>query len=67
MTTTAATTTEAEPAKIITIRLDVTYEVKGDIGILDAMEAAKELVAKAKEYGQVEGQVMFGRQKFPLR
>lgn len=28
--------------------------------------AAKDLIDKAKEYGEATGQVVFGRQKFPL-
>lgn len=57
----------AEPTQSIRIRVEVVYELKGDLTILNAMEAAKELVEKAREYGAVDGQVVFGRQKFGLK
>jgi hypothetical protein len=63
---TPAQPTTTEP-QTITIRLDLTYELKGDLGIFEAMEAAKELAAKAREKGSVEGHVMVGRQKYPIR
>lgn len=66
MSTVAAPAAEAEGQKI-TIRLDVTYDLKGDRSILTAMEAAKGLVEKGKEVGTVEGHVIVGRQKFPIK
>lgn len=68
MTTTQQQTAPegADENKRVSIRLDVTIELKGAATIFTALDQAKELIAKAREVGSVEGHVTFGRQKFPL-
>jgi hypothetical protein len=58
-------TAQSDDAQTVTIRLDVTYTL-GAKTILDATAAAKALVDAAKEHGTVEGNLIFGRQKFRI-
>lgn len=64
---TAGTTTEPdETTQTIRVTLDVAYEIRPGTTILDAMGQIKELVDKAREYGEVSAEAIFGRKKFPL-
>lgn len=56
-----------KPPQAIKISLDITYELKGNLDITDAMEAATDLVTKAREFGAATGFLVIGRQKFPLK
>lgn len=60
------TTLADAETKRIPVRIEIMIEVPKNGTVFDAMDKVKSLIEKAREVGAVEGEIVLGRQRFPV-